>query len=281
MTDINTQLPLVDVSSTTRFKGNYAFCGVTSHIDNTGLPYWQVSVCDFEHEITLHTRYLPTNFNQTKPFSIIQIEARNRISDGLQYHIADYIMGNEIPLTPNIYMLPYKAAIFPKDVFRLVKLVETIHNPLLQAFIAQVLLQPSVTVSFLRNPASQSHHHSFLGGLLRHSVEVAELALSKVQTNKEADIVITVALLHDIGKVKTLSENLALTKTGSLIEHDDLTLEICASALSFLHEKDSETANILRHCWTFASPNARYGFKPKYHVAKIIQESDYQNSRLV
>ncbi len=132
------QLPLSNVASTARFKGNYALCGLVSRIDKAGHPYWQVGICDFEHDIVLHTRYLPTDFNQTKPFSLIQIEAKNRHSDGLQYHIADYILANEYPSNPNIYMLPYKAAIYPQDLIRLVNLVEQITNPALQTFIAQV-----------------------------------------------------------------------------------------------------------------------------------------------
>ncbi len=88
-------------------------------------------------------------------------------------------------------------------------------------------------------------------------------------------------LFHDIGKVKTLTDNNQLTFLGSMIEHDALTLEVCAQPLSELEIHNPMYAGILRHCWTCASPNARYGFKPQYRIATYIQEADNMSSKLI
>lgn len=94
----------------------------------------------------------------------------------------------------------------------------------------------------------------------------------------ECDIAVTAALLHDIGKAQTFSDNLSRTAIGSLAVHDALTLEICAKPLAKLSEVHPHIANQLRHAWTCASPNARYGFTPETRVAKQLQIADRRNS---
>jgi 3'-5' exoribonuclease len=254
---INTQPMLNEVSGMSRFRGSYSLCGLITGIDKNGQPYRKIGICDFNHHLFIHTRDMDESFIDIAPYSFIQCEVKNRLHQGQQYHVADFVLPIAKPIHSSIYMLPYRAAIYPRDVFKLVTFVEMIENKHLKQFITDVLLQPRVTLPYLRNPASSNHHHSFLGGLLRHSIAVVELALEQSPTGVERDIIIVVALLHDIGKVMTLNENMRLTEVGKLVEHDDLTLEICAEPLSRLNEKDAQIASILRHCWTCASPNAR------------------------
>lgn len=277
---VNTQPMLNEVSGMSRFKGCYSFCGLLNHIDKNGHPYRQVGLCDFNHQLFIHTRDMDTSLIDIAPYSFIQCEVKNRHNQNEQFHVADYVLPLDKPSVKSIYMLPYRAAIYPYDVFKVVRFVEMIENQDLQQFVTDVLLQPKVTLPYLRNTASSNHHHSYLGGLLRHSTDIVELALEKALTGLEKDIVIVAALLHDIGKVETLDENMHLSDTGKLIEHDDLTLEICAEPLASLSQKDAQLAMIVRHCWTCASPNARYGYQPKYRAAKIVMEADGKSSRL-
>ena len=271
---INTQPMLNEVSGMSRFRGSYSLCGFITSIDKNGQPFRKIGICDFNHHLFIHTRDMDESFIDIEPYSFIQCEVKNRLHQGQQYHVADFVLPIAKPIHSSIYMLPYRAAIYPRDVFKLVTFVEMIENPDLRQFITDVLLQSHVTLPYLRNPASSNHHHSFQGGLLRHSIEVVELALEQSLCCIEKDIIIVVALLHDIGKVMTLSENMRLTDLGNHVEHDDLTLEICSDALVGLSKKDTQLASILRHCWTCASPNARYGYQPKYRAAKIVMEAD-------
>ncbi|MDQ3138210.1 MAG: HD domain-containing protein [Gemmatimonadota bacterium] len=71
-------------------------------------------------------------------------------------------------------------------------------------------------------PASTAGHHAELGGLLRHTCEVASIgrAIAKV-CRAEADVVLAGALLHDIGKLEAYRweggfEN---TERGTLLGH--------------------------------------------------------------
>ena len=58
---------------------------------------------------------------------------------------------------------------------------------------------------FFIAPAAKDNHHNYESGLLQHSVEVTNIALSIASNfkNINLDLLTTGALLHDIGKVKT------------------------------------------------------------------------------
>ncbi|MDR3349618.1 MAG: HD domain-containing protein [Acidaminococcales bacterium] len=70
--------------------------------------------------------------------------------------------------------------------------------------------------SFRANPAGMSYHHAYIGGLLEHSVDTAELAAAMGEKAKGAnmDIIIAGSLLHDIGKLREISRDIGFPYTG-------------------------------------------------------------------
>jgi 3'-5' exoribonuclease len=71
-------------------------------------------------------------------------------------------------------------------------------------------------------PASTVGHHAELGGLLRHTWEVASIALAIARvSHADRDLVIAGALLHDIGKLEAYRWDGAFetTEAGSLLGH--------------------------------------------------------------
>lgn len=100
----------------------------------------------------------------------------------------------------------------------------------------------------VRTPASPRYHHNQLGGLLSHSLAVADFVSKEFrQGTMKFDIAITAALFHDLGKKQTLNDNVSRTAIGSLIDHDALTLELCAEQLAVLSQNHPHVANHLRH----------------------------------
>lgn len=149
----------------------------------------------------------------------------------------------------------------------------TIHP--LQQFVEEVLSDIETATAFLSRPASFSFHHCEPGGLLRHSLDVANIVsalpgLSQV----DREVALVGAIFHDLGKIRTYSENRHMSTLGRLVAHDDLTLEICASALKTLDRRWPEGAAALRHVWTCASPGARYGIASKSVAADAVRLAD-------
>ena len=67
----------------------------------------------------------------------------------------------------------------------------------------------------------------YIGGLLQHSVDVADLAVSMADRVEgvDKDLVITGALLHDLGKIKEISSEIGFpyTNTGRFMGHIVIT----------------------------------------------------------
>lgn len=102
-------------------------------------------------------------------------------------------------------------------------LAASIRHPALAAVVRAVFSDRAFMKRFKVCPASQAYHHAYLGGLLEHTVAVATLcrALAELYPHADADLLVTGALLHDVGKVDELSYTTAIdyTDDGRMIGH--------------------------------------------------------------
>ena len=161
----------------------------------------------------------------------------------------------------------------------MIKLVDAITQPSLSTFILNVLSQPAIGIAYIQNSASINHHHNYRGGLLEHSVQVAQYFHDDSQiSDDDRNLGIVAGLLHDIGKTLCYTADINYTAKGYLVSHDSLTLEICALALTTLSKENAGFANQLRHAWTCSTPNSRYGFKPKTTLARKLQHYDQKSA---
>jgi 3'-5' exoribonuclease len=157
----------------------------------------------------------------------------------------------------------------------LLGLMQSIQSPALTKFLGNLFGDKEVMNAFLQLPASIRHHHNYVGGLMAHSIEAAEIARQlKYECVEDRDITVVATLLHDIGKTKSYTTNIKTTNLGKMVSHDHLTLEVCASALKILDQDWPDAANTLRHIWTCASPGSRYGFQPSTPLANIVKFAD-------
>jgi 3'-5' exoribonuclease len=102
-------------------------------------------------------------------------------------------------------------------------LVRSVSDPEMRRVLSAVFGDRPFFQRFTRCPGAQSHHHAYLGGLVEHTVAVAALcsALGEQYAHVDRDLLVTAALLHDIGKVDELSfeVSIAYTDAGRLLGH--------------------------------------------------------------
>ena len=102
-------------------------------------------------------------------------------------------------------------------------LVASVSDPTLGAVLKAVFSDREFFSRFKLCPASQSYHHAHLGGLLEHTVSVASLCdtLSHTYNAVDRDLLVSAALLHDIGKVEEIgfATSIEYTDEGRLIGH--------------------------------------------------------------
>jgi 3'-5' exoribonuclease len=83
------------------------------------------------------------------------------------------------------------------------RLRSEIRAPRLKAVLDLFYLDPEFRGHYEQCPGSTSGHHAALGGLLKHTVEVASIGIAIARASgADQELVIAGALLHDIGKLE-------------------------------------------------------------------------------
>lgn len=264
-----------------RFCGTYYLVGFVAKVHNNELEYWEITLSDSSNTIKAYCVEPSCIVGKLKPESLVHFEGRLEQGSNGIYIRCKMIMpvSDEHPLFKRFEQLPSALCQFPNVVSQLVGMVNGLQTQALREFLNDVLLQPDVGINFITCPASLNYHHNYPSGLIEHSIEVAsKFARDESLSQLDRDIGVVAALCHDIAKTQTLTSSMQRTEIGVLVDHDDLTLEICAPGLKKLEATHSVLANQLRHAWTCASPNARYGFKAQTQVAKLLQRYDHSSA---
>jgi hypothetical protein len=155
-------------------------------------------------------------------------------------------------------------------------MIASIRSDTLSQFLLQVFSDQGLLEKFLTLPASRNHHHSYANGLFIHSVDTAWRAFEFSHLPaSEKDVAVVSALLHDIGKIKTLSNHYSHTYTGKYTRHEDITLEVLAEHLKWLDSVDPVTCDKLRYCLTWNHQKERI---PKYILAEYIKLVDHAST---
>jgi len=99
---------------------------------------------------------------------------------------------------------------------------EEIEKPRLKKALSLFFDDDEFRMAYERCPASPRGHHAQLGGLLKHTAEVAAIARAIARScGADMDLVLAGVLLHDIGKLESYSWHgtFDFTPAGSLVGH--------------------------------------------------------------
>ncbi len=126
---------------------------------------------------------------------------------------------------------------------RLREVIATLGEPL-RALVAAVLDDPEVAPRFFVAPGAKSLHHAYIVGLAEHTGEVVELCLkvAEVFPQLDRDLLLAVAMLHDVGKLDELSWNTAFeyTDAGLMMGHIVLGEQRVRAAMEAIPEFPEE-----------------------------------------
>ncbi len=130
-------------------------------------------------------------------------------------------------------------------------IIETINNPHLKQLFDLFLEDQAFINLFKSAPAAKNLHHVYIGGLLEHTVSVANL-IQKVGSyygNLNLDLLLTAGILHDIGKVHelTFSRSFDYSDAGRLLGHIVIGLEMITEKINRLPTFPVDLAMELKH----------------------------------
>ncbi len=95
--------------------------------------------------------------------------------------------------------------------------------------------RPEFVTHFMKVPAALKRHHAYLGGLLEHTAGVTAMceAAAQYYPHIDQDLLITGAILHDIGKTRTykLEKGFDGTDEGKFIGHLVIGIEMVSHAI--------------------------------------------------
>lgn len=169
----------------------------------------------------------------------------------------------------------------------LLEYIESIQNSYLKELLKEFFIKDERFVkAFRKSSAAKTIHHSFMGGLLEHTLSVTKLCdyyCSQYPLLKR-DLLISAAICHDIGKTRELSlfpEN-DYTDDGQFLGHIVIGTEMVGEKIRNISGFPKILENELKHCilahhgeYEFGSPK-----KPAIMEALALNFADNTDAKL-
>ena len=133
----------------------------------------------------------------------------------------------------------------------LVRSVDSFSDLSLQTLVRSFLDDAAVAAAFREAPAAKSLHHAWMGGLLEHVVSlmgICELA-ARHYPEINRDLLLTGAILHDIGKLEELrwGTSFDYTLAGQLVGHITLGIAMIEKKLASLPDFPPPLRMLVEH----------------------------------
>jgi len=160
------------------------------------------------------------------------------------------------------------------NVDELVTELQTFINDVRDDNLRMLLKRAAEDPRWRRAPAAMKLHHAYLGGLLEHVVNLCRLAtaVSALYPGVRRDLLITAAVLHDIGKLAELASdvNIEYTTDGNLLGHIVIGLLWADAWMTEFNFLD-ETRRLVRHLIISHHGATQYGSpKPPQLLEAVI-----------
>src|SRR6202047_3033856 len=182
--------------------------------------------------------------------------------------------------------LPHTAADVEKMWLELLACADSIGNPWLKKLVLEIVTDPGTAKCYKRAPAAKVMHHAYLGGLLEHVISLCGMAkaVSGHYPELDIDLLLTAAILHDLGKLEELCYERAIgyTTPGQLLGHIVMELETVTRAIDKIPGFPAPLKTVVQHL--LISHHGQYEFGspklPMIREAMVFHYLDDLDSKL-
>jgi 3'-5' exoribonuclease len=126
-----------------------------------------------------------------------------------------------------------------------------IGNPHLHKLLAALLDDEEIAWRYRRAPAAKQIHHAYLGGLIEHVLSVCNLARMAASHYRiiDSDLLVTGAILHDIGKIYELSyeRGFSYSDEGQLLGHMLIAVRMVGDKLRDIPDFPPRLRSLVEH----------------------------------
>jgi 3'-5' exoribonuclease len=166
------------------------------------------------------------------------------------------------------------------------EVLKTIKHSRIRTLVESFLGDRQFMGLFKQAPAAKNFHHSYVGGLLEHTLSVCEMTRIVVNhyPQLDGDLLLAGAFLHDIGKVKELRWDRLIdyTDEGRLIGHLTLGVTMIDEKLASMGDFPEEIGLRLKHL--ILSHHGEYEFgspkRPKFLEAFALHLIDDLDAKI-
>jgi len=230
----------------------------------SGKPYLMLTLMDRSGEIAGRLWENAETFQDVcEPGNLVKIFGQAQAYKGILQVKIDSVLKldkNEADIGQFLLGSKRSIAAMAREILTLAK---SIHEPFCQKLALSFFLDKSFFLEFQQAPAAKSMHHAYLGGLLEHTLAVAKLAnmLAGLYPDLDRDLLMTGALLHDIGKTRELAFSafpFDYTDRGRLMGHLVIGVGMIQDKIHTIPDFPEDLATRLLHL--ILSHHGRYEF---------------------
>ena len=189
----------------------------------------------------------------------------------------------------------------------LTAIINNMENRYLRELLMLFVNDEEIRSLWKKAPAAKGMHHVYLGGLLEHALSLSKLALDVVKHYNSAeatlleeeastddlshpsrgineDLLVSGAILHDIGKIYELSydKSFDYTDEGRLLGHITIGIEMIGKKVSQVPDFPRELATLLKHLILSHHGHLAFGSpkRPKTVEAVMLHYLDDMDSKI-
>ena len=168
----------------------------------------------------------------------------------------------------------------------LIQISQEVKNPHLGKLLNLFWSDETFLEGFKKAPASKQLHHAFLGGLLEHTLSLTQLVQKNVShyNGLNVDLLITGAILHDLGKVYELSyqRSFDYSDEGKLLGHILIGIEKVEEKIRQLPDFPKDLSVLLKHLLLSHHGQYDYGSpkKPMTLEAVMLHHLDDMDAKV-
>ncbi|HAG69868.1 MAG TPA: hydrolase [Lachnospiraceae bacterium] len=269
-------------------KGIYLVKQKTSAVTKAGKPYDNIILQD--RTGTIEGKIWDPNSAGIEDFEALDYVEINALvkefNSALQLSVSRVRKAREGEYYPEDY-LPVSEKNIDTMYEELISYIDSVKNPYLNRLCSSFFKDDEGFADrFKRSSAAKSVHHGFIGGLLEHTLSVTRLCefYCKAYPLLKRDLLLSVAMLHDIGKIKELSDFPLndYTDDGQLLGHIVMGSEMIAEKIKAIDGFPERLASEVKHCilahhgeYEFGSPK-----KPALMEAMALNFADNTDAKM-
>lgn len=249
----------------------------------SGKSYYSLLLQDKTGSIDAKIWELNSGIGHFDSMNYVRVDGQiTTFNNALQLNVKKIRIADEGEYAPDDYMPCTKKDV--DEMFAdLLKLVDSLEHSYYKTLLKSFFVDDKETAAeFKRHSAAKTIHHGYIGGLLEHSLAVAKMCdyYTTYYKRLNRDLLITAALLHDIGKIYELSgfpEN-DYTDAGQLLGHIVMGTMMIRDRIKDIPDFPAKAANELEHCILAHHGELEYGSPKKPALLEALALSFADNT---